>query len=49
MTKKEKIIAVCFSISMILLIVSSIYTIVSNKPDGYKFRIELVFDNIKNK
>ena len=46
MTKKEKIVAVCFSISMILLIISSIYTIVSNKPDGYKFRIEKIFEKL---
>ncbi len=44
MTKKEKVIAICFSISMILLIISSIYTIVSNKPDGYKFRIEKILN-----
>ncbi len=40
MTKKEKIIAIFFIFSMILLITSSIYTITTNKPQGYEFRIE---------
>ena len=40
MTKKEKIIAIFFIFSMILLIASSIYTITTNKPQGYEFRIE---------
>ena len=44
MTKKEKVIAICFSISMLLLIISSIYTIVYNKPEGYKFRIEKILN-----
>ena len=46
MSKKEKIIAMCFSISMVLMIFSSIYTIISNKPDGYKFRIEKIFKKL---
>ena len=40
MTKKEKIIAIFFIFSMVLLITSSIYTITTNKPQGYEFRIE---------
>ena len=40
MTKKEKMVAIFFCFSMFLLIFSSIYTIVSNKPQGYEFRIE---------
>ena len=40
MTKKEKIIAIFFIFSMVLLISSSIYTITTNKPQGYEFRIE---------
>ena len=40
MTKKEKIIAIFFIFSIMLLITSSIYTITTNKPQGYEFRIE---------
>ena len=46
MTKKEKIVAICFCFSMFLLIFSSIYTIVSNKPQGYEFRIEKLIEKI---
>ena len=42
MNKKEKIIAICFAVSLILVIVSSIATLITNKPDGYKFNIEKV-------
>ena len=46
MTKKEKMIALFFCFSMFLLIFSSIYTIVSNKPQGYEFRIEKLVKKI---
>ena len=49
MSKKEKIIAICFSISMVLMIFSSIYTIISNKSEGYSFRIEKIYNGIKIK
>ena len=40
MNKKEKLIAFCFIVSFVLLIVSSIYTINLNKPSGNVFNIE---------
>lgn len=46
MTKKEKIVAIFFCFSMFLLIFLSIYTIVSNKPQGYEFRIEKLIKKI---
>ncbi len=46
MTKKEKIIAVCLCFSMVLVIFSSIYTIITNKPQGYKFMIEKIFEKL---
>ena len=49
MNRKEKIIAICLTISMFLMIFSSIYTIIKNKPDGCVFRIEKVFINMFNK
>ncbi len=48
MTKKEKIIAIFFIFSMIFLIISSIYTITTNKPQGYEFRIEKWMKNLSN-
>ena len=47
MTKKEKIIAVCFSISFLMLIISSIYTAYLNKPEGYEFKILKIIKNLK--
>lgn len=44
MTKKEKIIAVCFVCSYIMLIGSAIYTICQNKPEGYIFNIEKILN-----
>ncbi len=49
MTKREKIIAICFCFSMTLMIFSSVYTIVSNKPEGYIFRFQKIYNDIKNK
>jgi len=46
MTKKEKIIAIYMTLSMFLLISSSIYTIVKNKPEGYSFRIEIWYQKL---
>ena len=43
MTKKEKIIAVCFVLSFILVIVSCIFTIYENKPKNQHFFIEEFF------
>ena len=43
MTKKEKIIAICFTLSMFLLLASSIATIIYNKPPGYSFNIERLY------
>ena len=40
MSKKEKIIAICFTASFILVIVSSIYTINLNKPKDSIYNIE---------
>ena len=48
MTKKEKIIAICFTISFFMVIISSIYTANLNKPDGYEFKIVKVIKNLKN-
>ena len=47
MSKKEKIIAICFCFSFFLLISSTIYTAYLNKPSGYIFNIEKFFKNIK--
>ena len=44
MTKKEKIIAICFVFSFIMLIGSAIYTIYQNKPEGYIFNIEKILN-----
>ena len=46
MTKKEKIVAICFTVSMLLLIASCIFTLYQNKPEGYSFRIEKVIHKI---
>ena len=46
MTKKEKIIAICFIISFFMVIISSIYTANLNKPDGYEFKIVKLFKSI---
>ena len=43
MSKKEKIIAICFTISMLLLITSAFVTILTNKPEGYSFNIEKIY------
>ncbi len=40
MNKKEKIIAICFIISFISVIISSIYTINLNKPKNNIYNIE---------
>lgn len=40
MTKKEKIIAICLCVSMVLVVISSFYTVIKNKPQGYSFNIE---------
>lgn len=40
MSKKEKIIAICFTASFISVIVSSIYTINLNKPKDSIYNIE---------
>ena len=47
MTKKEKIIAICFSISFFMVIISSVYTAYLNKPEGYEFRIVKIIKNLK--
>ena len=43
MKKSEKIIVLCFILSMILMLGSSIYTIIKLKPSGYTFNIEKLF------
>ena len=48
MTKKEKIIAICFSISFLMVIISAIYTANLNKPDGYEFKIVKLFKNLSD-
>ena len=48
MTKKEKIIAICFSISFFMVIISSIYTAHLNKPEGYTFNYEKVLKLLIN-
>ena len=48
MTKKEKIIAICFSISFLMVIISSIYTASLNKPEGYEFKIVKLVKIYKN-
>jgi len=47
MTKKEKIAAVLMMLTMVLLITSYIYTVISNKPAGYSFNIERLYYNLK--
>ena len=42
MNRKDKIIAVCFVASFVLVVVSSVYTINLNKPSGNVFNIERV-------
>ena len=44
MTKKEKIISICLTLSMLLLMASFIFTLYQNKPEGYKFNIERLFN-----
>lgn len=46
MSKKEKIIAICFIFSYILLVASCIFTIYSNKPKDQCFVIENVIEKI---
>ena len=46
MNKKEKIIAICYIISMIMVIVSCVYTCNLNKPEGYIFNIERVIRKV---
>ena len=48
MTKKEKIIAVCFSVSFFMLIISSVYTISMNKPVDYIFNYEKIIRHFIN-
>lgn len=43
MNKKEKIIVIFYIISMLMLILSCIYTCYKNKPSGHVFRIEKMF------
>ena len=40
MTRKEKIISICLTLSMFLLITSCVLALCWNKPAGYKFNIE---------
>ncbi len=40
MTKKEKIIALCMTLSMFLLIASFIFTAHKNKPEDHVFQYE---------
>ena len=42
MTKKEKIIAICCTLSFILVITSCVFTIYHNKPKYHHFVIEEV-------
>ena len=46
MTKKEKIIAGCCILSMALVIISSIYTLYTNKPEDHIFRYQKIIRNI---
>lgn len=46
MTKKEKIIAGCCILSMALVIISTVYTLYANKPEGYIFRYQKIMRNI---
>ena len=48
MSKKEKIIAICMVISMVLMITSCVLTLITNKPQGYSFNIEKVYHKIIN-
>ncbi len=47
MTKKEKIIAICFSISFLMVIISAVYTANLNKPEGYSFNIVRWYHQLK--
>ena len=46
MTKKEKIITIFLMISMMLVIISSLFTIITNKPKDYSFNIEKLYAKI---
>ena len=48
MTKKEKIIAVCFIISFFMVIISSVYTAYLNKPVDCEFKIVKLFKTLSN-
>ena len=48
MTKKEKLLAILLTFSMLLTILSSIYTIHKNQPQGYKFNYERLIEKIIN-
>ena len=49
MNKKEKIIVICYVISLILVIASCVYTCNLNKPEGYVFNVERVLKIKLNK
>ena len=46
MTKKEKIIAICFVVSFVMVIASCVFTLYENKPKNQQFRIETIFNQI---
>jgi len=43
MNKKEKLIAFCLTASMMLMIVSALLTLITNKPADHSFNIEKIF------
>lgn len=47
MNKKEKILSICLTISMLLVITSALYTIITNKPQNHSFNIEKLYLNAK--
>lgn len=47
MNKKEKILSICMTISMLLVITSALYTIIKNKPENHSFNIEKFYINAK--
>ncbi len=49
MTKKEKIIAIIFTLTIFLMISSFVFTIQKNKPEGHVFRYEKWVFEVFNK
>ena len=49
MTKKEKIISLFLALSMLMIIISTIYTLIINKPKNASFQIERAWINFQSK